>query len=93
MRASSLSVALIECSICSRVTPSMVVGICVGSEVGWPPLMVTTPSSLTGALLLPALSTVWANAETPTQSARGKALATASAMRLLRMGTPEFQAK
>ena len=92
-RRTASSVVLMACSICSRVTPSMVVGICVGSEVGWPPWMVTTPSSLTGALLLPVLSAVWANAETPTQSARGKALATASAMRLLRMGTPEFQAK
>ena len=78
----------------------MVVGICVGSEVGWPPLMVTTPSSLTGAwlvVLLPLLSAVWANAEEAPAyvmpRAMGKALATASAMRLLRTETPENQAK
>jgi hypothetical protein len=48
LSASSLSVALMLRSICSRVMPSMVVGICVGSEVGWPPVMVTTPSDLAG---------------------------------------------
>jgi hypothetical protein len=29
--------------------PSIVAGICVGSEVGCPPVTVTTPSVLTGA--------------------------------------------
>ncbi len=48
MSASSLSVALMVCSICSLVTPSIVVGIWVGSEVGWPLLTVTTPSDLAG---------------------------------------------
>jgi hypothetical protein len=46
--ASSLSVALMRSSICSPVMPSMVVGICVGKEVGRPPLM-TTVSSFFGA--------------------------------------------
>ena len=45
--ASSLSVALMLRSISSRVTPSIVVGICVGNEVGRPPVMVTTPSERT----------------------------------------------
>ena len=45
--ASSLSVAFTVCSICARVTPSIVVGIWVGSEVGWTLCTVTTPSDLT----------------------------------------------
>ena len=32
-------------SISSRVMPSIVVGICVGRELGCPPLTVTMPSS------------------------------------------------
>ena len=74
----------------------MVVGICVGSEVGWPPLMVTTPSSLTGAWLVVLVLALSAAEEAPAYvmpRTMGKALATASAMRLLRMETPENQAK
>src|SRR5207245_2385677 len=36
------------CSIWSRVMLSVVVGICVGNDVGWPPVIVTMPRSRTG---------------------------------------------
>ena len=40
--------------------PSMVVGICVGKELGWPPLTVTTPNVLLRSGASEALSAVCA---------------------------------
>src|SRR5450830_991940 len=88
-------------SICSRVAPSRVVGICVGSELGWPLLMVTTPSDLLGALLVSSACAKGSRdrASTPVRTRPttdeddetwGKATARADAMRLLRMGTPDM---
>jgi hypothetical protein len=51
----------------------MVVGICVGSEVGWPPVMVTTPRLRVGASM-PEVDD-WASAP----ELKGKATATAMA--------------
>ena len=86
--ASSLSVALMVCSICSRVTPSMVVGICVGSDVGWPPVMVTTPRFLVGASVAWATVCACAETEKAMESVIGKAMASATAIRVFFMGAP-----
>ena len=76
MSASSLSVAFTRVSISARVTPSMVVGICVGSELGRAPVTVTMPSDLARS------GASWAMASVATQ---GKAATSASDRRDLFM--------
>jgi hypothetical protein len=59
-----MSVALMACSICVLLMPSIVVGIYVGKEEGWPLLvMVTTPRFLVGFSSWIA-SWIWANDDT-----------------------------
>ena len=69
--ASSLSVALILVAICSALMPSIVVGICVGSELGRPLVTVTVPRLLSG------ISVVWVVccAQAPNEQAASKAAA------------------
>ena len=63
---SKLQLSRMVCSICAPVTLSMVVGICVGSELGRPLVTVTVPSSFTGTLV----GVVWAVASKGERSAK-----------------------
>jgi hypothetical protein len=78
LRASSLSLALMVCSICSLVMPSMVVGICVGKEDGLRFWMSTVPRVLSGASLedgawAGAEPVAWARANTGNAAAKAAA--------------------
>ena len=68
----------------ARLTPSIVVGMYVGSDVGWPAVMVTMPSDLTGALTSAdgsATATVCARATAAGAAASASQAAQASEVR------------
>ena len=75
---SKLQLSRMVCSICAPATLSMVVGICVGSELGRPLVTVTVPSAFTGMLV----GVVWAVASVLNRHAR-ELIPTAADLRAL----------